>query len=269
LAGRGVARSHGPGGACRAAAAVRAAKAVPASGPQRRDDERGSWDSRGGSISRGLVSVREPADHGGLAVAGPAQEVGEMIVLRPALGAFALHAQEDREATQRRVTGRRVGVTHRTVVFPVGAVAAVVLAVFDRGPVFAHGGEELGRRGRGGRTTGQAEDDGDRRLDRGALPDVALDAEQLRSAGEVRGERLGRSYPDPAPFAAAVIFVVRFGVGRRGGRVSRRGKNRPAVAGRRVFRGWAGCLWRGRGSRRLSRKPGTARERAGSARHRR
>ena len=67
-------------------------------------------------------------------------------------------------------------------------------------------------------------------LDRGAFPDVPLDAQELRGAGEVRGERVGGADPDPAPLAATVVFVERLGVGVRGGvrarlrRAGRRGK---------------------------------------------
>ena len=50
--------------------------------------------------------------------------------------------------------------------------------------------------------TGQTEDHLDGGLDRGAFPDVALDAQELRGTGEVRGERAGGTDPDAAPLGA-------------------------------------------------------------------
>lgn len=145
-----------------------------------------------------------------------------MIILGPALGALVLHAQENRQAAQRRIAGRRVGVAHRAVVFPKRAVAPVVLAVFDRRPVFAQGGEQLVRRRVRGGTAGEAADIGDRRLGRvGRLPDVSFDAHQLRRAGETGGEGVRRDSPDAAPLAPAVALVDGLGVGVRGGVVAR------------------------------------------------
>ena len=45
-----------------------------------------------------------------------------MIILRPALGAFVLPAEENRQRAQRRVAGRSVRIAHPAVVFAVGAV---------------------------------------------------------------------------------------------------------------------------------------------------
>jgi len=230
----------------------------------------------GGAGSRRAVGVGEPADGGGLAMRRVALEVRQVIVLGPALRALVLHAQENRQAAQRGVARGRVGVAHRAFVFAEGDVAAVVRAAFDRRPVLALGGEQLRGGRRGGRAAGEAEDDGDGRLGRvGRLPDVALEAQQLRGAGEAGGERGGIDSPQTAPFAPAVLLVeglgvgVRLGVGARLRRAELRGKNRRASAWRRGPRGWVGCLWPARGSRRLFRKRGTARGRAGSARRRR
>jgi hypothetical protein len=186
-----------------------------------------------------------------------------------------LPAEENRHRAQRRVARGRGRIADRTLVLATGAVAAVVMAVFDRAPVFAHRGQELVRRGRACRATGQTEDHLDGGLDGGAFPDVPLDAQELRGAGEVRGERVGGADPDPAPLAATVVLVERLGVGVRGGvraRLSaagRRGGNRPAVGFGRGLPGWVGCLRPGQGSRRLFRRRGTVRARADSARRRR
>lgn len=256
--------------------ALRAPADDSVAAPAQAGGRRVARDGRGGSISRWVIAVREPADGLGRSRARFAQEVGQMIVLRPALRALVLHAQEDRQAAQRRVAGRRVGVAHRAAIFAEGDVAAVVLAAFDRRPMFAHRREQLVRRRLRGGAAGEAEDDGDRRRGRvGRIPDVALDAQELRRAGETRGERVRRDNPDTPPLTPPMVLAERLGVGVRGGvgarlrRAERRGKNRPAVCFGRGLRAWAGCLWPGRDSRRLSRRGGTARARAGSARHRR
>ena len=202
------------------------AVAAPARGA---DGECGGERSDGG-VSRWLITVGEPEDPLRAPKADPAEEVGHMKVPGPALGALGLPAEENRHRAQRRVARGRVRIADRTLVLAIGAVAAVVVAVFDRAPVLAHRGQELVRRGRARRATGQAEDPRDGGLDRGAFPDVPLDAQELRGAGEVRGERVGGADPNPAPLAATVVFVERLGVGVRGGvlarlrRAGRRGK---------------------------------------------
>lgn len=196
-----------------------------------------------------------------------------MIVLRPALGPFVLPADENRQGAQRRIARRRIRIAHRTVVFTIGAVAPVVLPVLDRAPMLALRRKQSGRAGRG--AAGQAEDHLDGRGGGGTFPDVAFDAQELRGAGKVGRKGGGGADPGPTPFAAAVRFVERLGIGVGRGvlvglrRAERRGKSRQAVGWRRVLRGRAGCLWRQRDSRRPFRRRGSARARAGSVRRRR
>ena len=52
--------------------------------------------ARQGRITGRVIRGGEPPDHGGAALARPAQEVGQMIILPPALGAFVLPAEENR-----------------------------------------------------------------------------------------------------------------------------------------------------------------------------
>ena len=111
-----------------------------------------------GGVSRWLITVGEPEDPLRAPKAAPVEEVGHMKVPGPALGALGLPAEENRHRAQRRVARGRVRIADRTLVLAIGAVAAVVVAVFDRAPVLAHRGQELVRRGRARRATGQTED---------------------------------------------------------------------------------------------------------------
>ena len=52
--------------------------------------------ARQGRSTGRVIRGGEPPDHGGAALARPAQEVGQMIILPPALGAFVLPAEENR-----------------------------------------------------------------------------------------------------------------------------------------------------------------------------
>ena len=45
----------------------------------------------------GVIRGGEPPDYGRAALVRPTQEVGELIILRPALGVFVLPADENRQ----------------------------------------------------------------------------------------------------------------------------------------------------------------------------
>jgi len=118
-----------------------------------------------------------------------------------------------------------VGFAHRAAVFVLGAVASVMLAIFDA-PVIAYQLLQLVWPGFLGPKAGKGERHFMGLFDHLSLPhrlDIALDAGQLSRSGQTEGRGGDRSAPELARFNASVALVDRDGL---------RGERRRAAVAR-------------------------------------
>ena len=152
-----------------------------------------------------------------------------------ALGIALLLEEEDRQGTEQAEVARGWGVPHRAVVFPLGAIPPMVLAIFNA-PVLAGDLEQPLGSGLLGRERCHGKD---RlvgffvELGFAQVLSVAMNATDLSDARQTQGGGIGGRAPQLAPFNSPVTFIQRAGL---------RGEVCRAAVARLWPAPWAGWL---------------------------